>query len=72
MDFQSSEIPGREHHDILALNIDGFCLAVGSREACLALLEINDESEGESFAPRHTLRPYCDIKSDRATSSRLA
>ena len=56
MDFQSSEIPGREHHDILALNIDGFCLAVGSREACLALLEINDESEGESFAPRHTLR----------------
>ena len=47
MDFQSSEIAGCEHHDILALNVDGFCLAVGSREACLALLEINDEADAE-------------------------
>ena len=56
MDFQSSEISGREHHDILALSIDGFCLAVGSREACLALLELNDKSNAETFEPQHGLR----------------
>ena len=44
MNFRTFEISGHEHQNIVAINVEGYCLAVGGRDACLALLD--DDERG--------------------------